>query len=174
MRPPTASSPSEAYQRYGPALLRKAERILRNPDDAMDIVQCLFVDLISHPPKSLELPYLYTAVTNRCLNLIRNQANQSRLLALEQDTLRGPERTSLGDTVLSLDLLTRLLTQLDTKSAQIVIYHFLDDQSQGEVATQMGISRRAVVKRLAKIRALATSLAAVSSGSSTPDSEVRA
>jgi len=166
-------TPSEAYQRYGPALVRKAERVLRNPDDAMDIVQGLFVDLISRPPTSLDLPYLYSAVTNRCLNLIRNQSNRSRLLESRQDALRGPERTSLGDTVLTLDLLTHLLAALDETSAEIVVYHYLDDLNQDEVAQQMSMSRRAVVKRLTKIRTVARGIARAASQSDTPKPELR-
>ncbi len=168
--PPT---PSQAYQRYGPALVRKAERVLRNPDDAMDIVQGLFVDLIARPPKSLDLPYLYSAVTNRCLNLIRNQSNRSRLLESRQDVLRGPERTSLGDTVLTLDLLTHLLAALDSKSAEIVVYHYLDDLDQDEVAQQMGMSRRAVVKRLTKLRAVARDIARAATPADDAKPEVR-
>jgi RNA polymerase sigma-70 factor (ECF subfamily) len=154
------SSPAEAYQRYGPALLRKAERVLRNSDDATDIVQNLFVDLISRPPKTLDLPYLFSAVTNRCLNHIRNQSNRSRLLECQKDALRGPERRALNvsDTVLTLDLLAKLVDVLDYKSAKIVVYHWIDDLSQDEVATQMGMSRRAVVKRLTKIREKARDL----------------
>lgn len=156
--PGPVNSPTEAYRRYGPALLRKAQRILRNEDDAMDVVQGLFVDLIARPAKTLELPYLYSSVTNRCLNLIRNQSNRSRLLAEREPSLRGPERTSLGDVYLGVDLLIRLVDELDPRSAEIVVYHFLDDMSQDEVARQMGMSRRAVVKRLTKIRQLARSL----------------
>ena len=35
----------QAYERYGPALVRKAERLLCNHDDALDLVQSLFADL---------------------------------------------------------------------------------------------------------------------------------
>ncbi len=139
-------------------MLRKAERVLRNEDDAMDIVQTLFLDLISKPPKSLDLAYLYSAVTNRCLNQIRNQVLRSRLLQHHAQDLCGEGRTTLGDGVLTLELVARLVAALDQKSAEIVIYHFIDDLNQGEVAAQVGISRRAVVKRLAKIRELARDL----------------
>jgi RNA polymerase sigma factor (sigma-70 family) len=136
-------------------LLRKAERVLRNEDDAMDIVQTLFLDLISRPPNSLDLAYLYSAVTNRCLNLIRNQVVRSRLLQDHAKDLCGAGRTTLGESLLTLELVTRLVGELDQKSAEIVVYHFIDDLNQTEVASQVGISRRAVVKRLAKIRELA-------------------
>ena len=35
----------DIYRRYGPALLRKATRLLGNRDDALDVVQGLFTDL---------------------------------------------------------------------------------------------------------------------------------
>jgi RNA polymerase sigma-70 factor (ECF subfamily) len=168
------SNAAEAYQRYGPALVRKAERVLHNEDDALDIVHALFVDLISRPPKSLDLSYLYRAVNNRCLNLIRNQRNRARLLADGSDVLRGPERTLLGESVLSLDLLVRLVNQLDQKSAEIVLYHFIDDMNQDEVAEMMGISRRAVVKRLAKIRLLARGMSRAASQGDGPSQEAQA
>src|SRR5687768_13365769 len=40
------SDPQSAYRAYGPALVRKAERMLRNREDATDVVHALFVDLI--------------------------------------------------------------------------------------------------------------------------------
>lgn len=153
------SNPAEAYQRYGPSLLRKAERVLRNEDDAMDIVQTLFLDLISRPPRSLDLAYLYTAVTNRCLNLIRNQSTRSKLLDGHAQEMCGSGRTTLGSSLLTLELMTRLVAALDEKSAAIVVYHFVDDLNQSEIAEQIGMSRRGVVKRLAKIRDVARSLA---------------
>ena len=140
--------------------MRKAERILQSPDDAMDIVQTLFVDMIARSPKSLDLAYLYSAVTNRCLNLLRDQQVRTRLLAERAPELRGPERVSLGDSVLSLELLVRLVARLDQKSSEIVVYHFIDDLNQEEVAGQVGMSRRAVVKRLAKIRQVAREMVA--------------
>jgi DNA-directed RNA polymerase specialized sigma24 family protein len=55
----------DAYERYGPALLRKAERILQNPDDASDIVHALFVDVMQKRDPNLDIKYLYRAVGNR-------------------------------------------------------------------------------------------------------------
>ncbi len=54
------------YRRYGPALLRKCERILGNKDDAEDVVQTLFVELLKKRIEETTLPYLYRAATNRC------------------------------------------------------------------------------------------------------------
>ena len=76
-----------ALERYRGALLRKATRVLRNPDDALDVVQGLFVDLLAAQapdPSVYDLPYLYRAVTNRCLSHLRDEKNRARLLALSE------------------------------------------------------------------------------------------
>jgi DNA-directed RNA polymerase specialized sigma24 family protein len=67
-----ASDARDAYRKFGPALVRKAERILRSREDAVDVVHGLFVDLIGRGGGAVELPYLYRAVTNRCLNVVRD------------------------------------------------------------------------------------------------------
>ena len=71
----------DAYQRHGRALLRKAERMLGNRADAQDLVQSLFLDLLQMG-ESPDLPYLYRAITNRCLTYIRDTSNRTRLRSL--------------------------------------------------------------------------------------------
>ena len=160
-----ASDAVEVYRRYGPALLRKAERILLNPDDAGDIVQGLFADLIKRGNcNEAELPYLYRAVTNRCLNLIRDRKRRAALLEREQTTLTPPPRTRCDDKILSLEFVTRLTQRLDKKSAEILIYRFVDDLTQEEIAELLGTSRKTVGKRLKKIRREVETLVAEANG----------
>jgi len=147
-----ASDPVEVYRKYGPALVRKAERILLNPDDAGDIVQGLFVDLIKRGNCDVELPYLYRAVTNRCLNLIRDRRNRQRLLDRQEPALRGPTRTRCDEQVIGLDLLAKLVGKLDRKSLEILVCLYVDDMTQAEVAELLGTSRKTVGKRVKKIR----------------------
>jgi len=73
-------------------LLRKAERMLHNCEDAADVVQELFVDLLQRGQTEADLPYLYRAVTNRCLNVLRNADNRARLLAREEPMLSAAPR----------------------------------------------------------------------------------
>ncbi len=54
----------EIYRRYGPALVRKAQRLLGSDADARDVVQTLFVDLFAAGRSEVDLPYLYRAVTH--------------------------------------------------------------------------------------------------------------
>ncbi len=148
----TATEASAAYQRYGPAVRRKCERVLGNVADAEDVVQGLFADLLGRADPTLDLPYLYRAATHRCLNLLRDGRRRRELLERASPGLQGPPRGALDEQVVSLDLLQRLAAELDPRSAEILVYRCCDALSQDEVATLMGISRRAVVKRLAQIR----------------------
>jgi RNA polymerase sigma factor (sigma-70 family) len=148
----------DAYQRYGPALLRKAERILQSPDDAGDIVHALFVDLMQGRDPKLDIKYLYRAVGNRCINFLRDRGNRERLLEHQQHALRGPARTPCEDEVIGLDLLAKLAGILDSRCLEILICRFWDDMTQDEIAAFLGTSRKTVGKRLIKIRAHAIAL----------------
>lgn len=161
---PATHTVPDAYSRYGAALLRKAERILQNPDDAGDIVQGLFVDLMHKGTTDVELRYLYRAVTNRCLNHIRNTKNRERLLEIQQPALRGPVRTRLDERVLGLDLLAKLASSLDERSMEILICRFWDDMTQDEIAELLGTSRKTVGKRLSKIKTRVAELLARNGG----------
>jgi RNA polymerase sigma-70 factor (ECF subfamily) len=142
----------DAYRRYGPALVRKAERMLGNREDARDAVQGLFVELLGgeRDGERLELPYLYRALTNRCLNQLRDGKTRARLLAREEESLR-PIRTRHEDAVIGLDLLTKLCGRLDAKVAEVLVYRYVDDLTQEEIATLCGTSRKTVNARLGRI-----------------------
>lgn len=142
----------EAYRRYGPALMRKCRRMLQSEAAAEDIVQGLFVDLLQQEQTDPDLPYLYRAATNRCLNHLRDRENRMRLLSQHDSALRGPARTLCDERVISLDLLAKLLGRLDEAHSEVLVYRFYDDMGQAEIAQLLKTSRRTVVKRLRRIR----------------------
>jgi len=141
-----------AYRAFGPALVRKAERLLRNRDDAVDVVQAVFVDLLHRWNSEVDLPYLYKAVTNRCLNQLRDRGNRARLVE-RQGTAVGPQgRVRCDEQVLGLDLIVRLSDRLDEGHMQTLVCRFVDDMTQEETATHLGVSRKTIGKRLDVIR----------------------
>lgn len=147
-----ATDPLAAYRLYGPALLRKAERVLGNREDARDVVQALFAELIGRGGGRFDLPLLYRAVTNRCLNLIRDRKNRDRLLAREETGLRGAARVRCDEVVIGLDLLCKLSARLDARHMEVLVCRYLDDMGVEEIADAVGQSRKTVGKRLARIR----------------------
>ena len=143
--------PQSAYRAYGPALVRKAERILRSREDAVDIVHALFVDLIPRWSRDVDLPYLYRAVTNRCLNLLRDGKTRARLLEREQPVPQA--RVRLEDQVVGTKLIAQLTERLDQGHLEVLVCRFVDDMTQEEIAEHLGLSRKTIGKRLDKIRA---------------------
>jgi RNA polymerase sigma-70 factor (ECF subfamily) len=149
----------DAYQHHGRALLRKAERMLGSRADAQDLVQGLFVDLLSRGEPAPDLPYLYRAVTNRALTFLRDAQNRTRLLESNDDALRGPVRTRCDERVIGMDLLAKLTRTLDGRALEILVYRFFDDMTHDEIADLMGLSRKTVGRIEADIRAAVAELA---------------
>ncbi len=146
------TSAADAYARYGPALVRKAQRVLRNREDALDVVHNLFADLLTKPEIPMELPYLYRAVTHRCLNLVRDAQGRARLLARQQAAVAPSARLADGRQVLDLDLLGRLCDGLDAEHLELMVCRYVDEMTQEEIGVHLGLSRKTVGKRLARIQ----------------------
>ena len=148
----------EAYNRYGAALVRKAERILGRRSDAEDVVHTLFVDLLSRGEAGQSLAYLYRAVTHRCFNVLRDTRTRAQLLNVHGDQLQAPARSTLEGRTIDRDLIVKLLDQLDEKTVEVLVYRFVDDMTQDEVAEVAKTSRKTVQKRLARARETVLSL----------------
>lgn len=144
----------DLYLRHGPALVRKARRLLSNDADAQDIVHALFLDLLAAENHQVDLPYLYRAVTNRCLTYLRDQSNRSRLLEREQTALRGVVRTRCDDEAIGLDLVGKVLAELGQRESELLVYRYFDDLSQEEIAELLGVSRKTIGKLLKDVQSV--------------------
>ena len=154
----------DIYTKYGPALARKCERMLGNSHDAEDVVQALFVELIQKGKTDVvDLPYLYRAATNRCISILRSRKNRSRLLK-KQEVVIAPPRSALDEQVMSLELLGKLVSRLDKKSAAILVYKYLDGMGHEEIGELLGVTRRTVHNKLQKVRKAAVKLATATEG----------
>ncbi len=157
-----ASDPTAAYRAYGPALVRKAERVLRSREDAVDVVHGLFADLIPRWTNDVDLPYLYRAVTNRCLNVVRDRSTRARLLEREQTSAAPVGRVRLDDQVVGVGLIAALADRLDEGHMEVLVARFVDDMTQEEIAEHLGLSRKTIQKRLDRIREEVVALRAAS------------
>jgi RNA polymerase sigma-70 factor (ECF subfamily) len=142
----------EAYERHGRALLRKAERMVGNREDARDILQGMFADLFQKGDSPMDLPYLYRAITNRCLTFLRDETNRARLLERHDGAIAPPARTACDDRVIGSDLLLKLVRELEPSESEVLAYRYLDDMTQDEIAALLGLSRKTIGKRLERIR----------------------
>ncbi len=148
----------QIYERYGPALLRKAQRVLRSRSEAEDIVQHLFLELLETKNMNVDLPYLYRSVTNRCLSRIRDEKNRARLLA-EDGGASFESRRADESVTMTQDLLVKLVAELEEDEGQVLVLYFFDEMSLEEIAEMLGVHRKTVAKRVDSIRTRALSMA---------------
>jgi len=120
--------------------------------DANDVVQGLFVDLLQRGEVPLDLPYLYRAVTNRCLTLLRDESNRARLLERDGAALARSPRVAGDEIAIDRDLLAKLVRELDAEHCEVLAYRYLDDMTQDEIASLLDLSRKTVGHRLDRIR----------------------
>ena len=100
----------------------------------------------------MDLPYLYRAITNRCLTFLRDESNRGRLLEHHDQALVPSRRTACDDVVIGHDLLLKLVRELDAGESEVLAYRFVDDMTQDEIATLLGLSRKTIGRRLDRIR----------------------
>ena len=132
--------------------------MLGSEAEALDTVHELFTGFLEKQPKSYELPYLYAAVTRRCLNRLRDGKNRRRLLDENSNGTPTGLGVPLEGRAVGRDLLFRLLERLHPKEAEVLTLCFMDGLAQDEAAEALRVSRRTVVNRLARVRSVAQEL----------------
>lgn len=148
------------YRRYGPMVLRRCRRLLRDEGQALDAMQDVFVQVVRHQhsldaaaPSSL----LFRLATNVSLNRLRTQkrkpmdADDELVLTIAQE-LDEEARAHAAS------LLRRLFDAEPASTATIAVLHLLDGKTHEEVAADVGLSVSGVRKRLRKLSEKLTSL----------------
>jgi RNA polymerase sigma factor (sigma-70 family) len=142
-------------RRYGPMVLRRCRRLLRDEDEALDACQDVFVRLLEHGGR-LDARYpsslLYRMATNLCLNRIRD--GKRRPAGAEDDVLlriASAEEPGAGsDARLLLD---RLFGRQPESTRTMAVLHYVDGLTLEQVAAETGLSVSGVRKRLRALRA---------------------
>jgi RNA polymerase sigma-70 factor (ECF subfamily) len=142
------------WTRYGGLVLRRCKQLLRNEEEALDVTQDVFVQVLRRRsqlrvrhPSSL----LWKIATNLCLNRLRDRrrledsADESVLLRIARldDPRSGVEaRLTLG----------RLFAGQRASTALIAVLHFVDGLTLEQTAREVGLSVSGVRKRLRGLR----------------------
>jgi RNA polymerase sigma-70 factor (ECF subfamily) len=144
--------------RYGPMVLRRCRRLLRDEDEALDACQDVFVRVIERRhrldgryPSSL----LYTMATHVCLNRIRDRARGGRSLAYDVDDERLEAIACAevpGAESEARMLLDWLFGRHPPSSRTIAVLHHVDGLTLEQVAVETGLSVSGVRKRLRRLR----------------------
>jgi RNA polymerase sigma-70 factor (ECF subfamily) len=142
------------------ALLRFFTARTGSASEAEDIVQDVYLKIAALDSAQIENPpaYLYRLGTNVMLDRVRARRRATaRDDAYGQSsvTLSGGEAVedapSADDAVAARQRLARLLTalgELPEQTRRVFTMHKLDGKSYAEVATELGVSRSAVEKRM--------------------------
>jgi RNA polymerase sigma-70 factor (ECF subfamily) len=139
------------YQKYGPMVLRRCRRLLRDEDEALDVMQEVFVRVLKNR-RTLSAEYpsslLFRIATNLSLNRLRDNLRHP-MLPGDEILGRIAGRSDL-DAPLVLD---RLLGRHPESTRTMAVLHYVDGMTFEQVARECGMSVSGVRKRLRGLRA---------------------
>lgn len=155
-----AQEVEQIYREYGAMVRRRCLSILRNEEEAEEVLQDVFVRVLrsigTFRGQSSPATWLYRIATNICLNRIRNVKNRARL---DKEVLQPPEPTEAVE-AWPRDLAVRILSGFDRATRETVLYSVIEEMTHEEVAQVMNCSVSLVRKRIAKFRTRAPKRAA--------------
>jgi RNA polymerase sigma-70 factor (ECF subfamily) len=146
------------YQRTGHLVLRRASQMLRDPEEARDVAQWVFLRAMEvgfeHRSDPESLAWLYRAATQRCLHLLRTSGTRARLRVRHEDALRPPAPPDPEVDLGSRQVWAQLLSQVDERTGEIALATFSMGLSNERVAELFGVSVRTVGRARAEFEAV--------------------
>lgn len=152
------------YRRYGPLVLRRCRRLLRDEQKALDATQDVFVELLRREGRlqeSAPAALLQRIATNVCLNRLRGERRRpedrdDELLLRIASAGEGADRR-----VETRSALARIFGREQESTAAIAVMHLVDGLTLEEVAAEVALSVSGVRKRLRTLRARVNELEGV-------------
>ena len=134
------------YETYGPALYRFCLLQMKNPADAEDVLQDVFVKRLYQAPKfkspEHERSWLYQVALNLCRDEWRRSRRSELPLAAAAGVSLPPEELSLLDQV----------SNLPEKQRTVLHLHYYQGYGLQEIARLLGVTVPAVKMRLKRGR----------------------
>ncbi len=147
-------------QKYRDKLYYHALSIVKDPQEAYDAVQEVFIKAIRERrffDEGFQMKaWLFRVTTNLCFNTVRDKKRRSGILeTIPQKMPRDTEGTSSLDDVFSKELRAEMLAALDEltpKHREILVLRYYHDLSYAEIASQLEIKLGTVMSRLSRAR----------------------
>jgi RNA polymerase sigma-70 factor (ECF subfamily) len=145
----------QAYRQYGPLVLRRCRKLLRDEARALDAMQDVFVEVLRrHDTLTDTAPaaLFMRVATNVCLNRLRTQRRRREdpgedvLLDIAAALPDGESRS------VARRMLTRIFGDGTESTFEIAVMHYVDRMTLDEVAHEVGLSVSGVRKRLRTLR----------------------
>jgi RNA polymerase sigma-70 factor (ECF subfamily) len=145
------------YRDFGPLVYRRTLKMLRNPQDAEEATQDIFIRVINGIEKfdgrSQLSTWLFQVTTNYCLNKIRDTRRRQDIW---QENVVPVEKAKATTAPSQDQLLTQeLLAEAHPDQAKAAVYVYIEGMTGEEAAHMMGVSRRTVTNLLERFRAWA-------------------
>ncbi len=140
------------YRAYGPMVLRRCRRLLRDQEKSLDAMHDVFVEILRREQRledrGLASLLLQTA-THVCLNRLRSERrhpedrDDALLLAIAAEADGGPEHG-----VAVQRIFQRLFHDAVPSTRVMAVLHHVDGLTLEQVASEVGLSVSGVRKRL--------------------------
>lgn len=134
------------FRSYYDSLFHHALRILEDEKEAEDVVQELFIALWNNGIMLGENDslsgYLYRAVSNRCLNRIRDQKRMNEHLAKWKEEAEGEASEAEFASAVREEVMRRLLELIELlpEGRKTILKMSMEGKSGEEIARQLGVS----------------------------------
>ena len=144
-------------QKYREPLFRHALYILKDQDEAYDIVQETFIRAIrEHRIFDLEFrikAWLFRVTKNLCLNNIRNTTRRSAILDANpmQDRQEPDQISQIFAGERSLEMMANM-EKLSEEHREILVLRYYDELSYAEIAHVLNLKLGTVMSRLSRAR----------------------
>jgi RNA polymerase sigma-70 factor (ECF subfamily) len=153
---PLSEDLEEIFRQHARLVYRTAYGVTGSPQDAEDVVQNLFLQLLRRgfPPEFQKNPkaYLYRAAVNVSLNAVKARrrhvsAGDPARLELAVDTHASDPNADLQER------LVRAMSQLNPRAVEMLILRYQHNSSEAEIGALLGTSRGVVAVTLFRARA---------------------
>jgi RNA polymerase sigma-70 factor (family 1) len=147
----------QVYELYSHKLFSFVFRILKNDDEAEDIVQEVFVKIWESRDKladhKLLNSYIFTIAYNNSIDLIRKRINNSKYLEhLKNSSVIYEIPSIIGDVEFNelSSQVEKLIASLPERQKEVYLLHREKGLTYPEIAELMGISKNTVENHMAK------------------------
>lgn len=144
----------DIFREYYTKLYHHAFSFLRDTDMARDVVndafEALWKSFSVHRKRGTAVPYLYSVVRNKCVDILRRHTIHNRYIQANAPEGAFREEYDYTDYDARLELLRLHIDALPAQTRNVFILCYIDGYSYNEAADRLGISPNTVKTLLSR------------------------